>query len=73
MMPPNTLMPTLGNHFIIQKIRLIIWLDGHPQDSALTTALELENLIAEHLSIGGLLVLTSHQAVNIANVKVLDL
>jgi heme exporter protein A len=34
---------------------------------------ELENLIAEHLAAGGLLVLTSHQMVNLPNVEVLDL
>ncbi|WP_262500631.1 cytochrome c biogenesis heme-transporting ATPase CcmA [Polynucleobacter wuianus] len=34
---------------------------------------ELEKLIAEHLGSGGLLVLTSHQAVNLPKVKVLDL
>ena len=34
---------------------------------------ELENLIAEHISGGGLVVLTSHQEVNIPNVQVLEL
>lgn len=34
---------------------------------------ELEHLIAEHLQQAGLVILTSHQAVNIPNVKVLDL
>ncbi len=34
---------------------------------------ELEGLIAEHLAAAGLVVLTSHQAVNLPNVRVLDL
>jgi heme exporter protein A len=34
---------------------------------------ELQNLITEHLSAGGLVVLTSHQEVNISNVQVLEL
>ena len=34
---------------------------------------ELQNLIAEHLSAGGLVVLTSHQEVSIPNVQVLEL
>lgn len=34
---------------------------------------ELEKLIAEHLAAGGLLVLTSHQAVHLPNTRVLDL
>ena len=34
---------------------------------------ELQNLIAEHLSASGLVVLTSHQQINIANVQVLEL
>jgi heme exporter protein A len=51
-----------------------LWILDEPFNALDVRAIaELENLIAEHLSIGGLLVLTSHQAVNIANVKVLDL
>jgi heme exporter protein A len=51
-----------------------LWILDEPFNALDVKAIaELENLIAEHLSIGGLLVLTSHQAVNIANVKVLDL
>jgi heme exporter protein A len=34
---------------------------------------ELEHLIEEHLSVGGFLILTSHQAVNIPGVRVLEL
>ena len=34
---------------------------------------ELQNLIAEHLQYGGLVVLTSHQEINIPNVQVFDL
>jgi heme exporter protein A len=34
---------------------------------------ELQNLIAEHLSVGGLVVFTSHQEVNIPNMQVLEL
>ncbi len=34
---------------------------------------ELQNLIAEHLAAGGLVVLTSHQEVSIPNVQVLEL
>jgi heme exporter protein A len=33
----------------------------------------MENLIVEHLSVGGLVVLTSHQEVSIPNVQVLEL
>ena len=36
-------------------------------------AKELQNLIAEHVSASGLVVLTSHQQINIANVQVLEL
>jgi len=51
-----------------------LWILDEPFNALDAKAVvELEGLIAEHLSAGGLLVLTSHQAVNIANVKVLEL
>jgi len=51
-----------------------LWILDEPFNALDAKAVvELEGLIAEHLSAGGLLILTSHQAVNIANVKVLEL
>ena len=51
-----------------------LWILDEPFNALDAKAVvELEGLIAEHLSAGGLLVLTSHQAFNIANVKVLEL
>jgi len=51
-----------------------LWILDEPFNALDAKAVvELEGLIAEHLSAGGLLVLTSHQAVKITNVKVLEL
>jgi heme exporter protein A len=51
-----------------------LWILDEPFNALDAKAVvELEGLIAEHLSAGGLLVLTSHQAVDIANVQILEL
>ena len=51
-----------------------LWILDEPFNALDSNAVtELENLIAEHLATGGLLVLTSHQAINLPHVKVLDL
>jgi heme exporter protein A len=52
----------------------ILWVLDEPFNALDVNAIvDLESLMSEHLSNGGLLVLTSHQAVNLANIKVLDL
>lgn len=51
-----------------------LWILDEPFNALDTNAItELEKLIAEHLAAGGLLVLTSHQAVSLPKVQVLDL
>jgi heme exporter protein A len=51
-----------------------IWLLDEPFNALDVRAVgELEHLIEEHLSVGGFLILTSHQAVNIPGVRVLEL
>ena len=51
-----------------------LWILDEPFNALDSNAVaELENLIAEHLATGGLLVLTSHQAITLPHVKVLDL
>lgn len=51
-----------------------LWILDEPFNALDTHAVhELQNLIAEHLQYGGLVVLTSHQEINIPNVQVLDL
>ncbi len=51
-----------------------LWILDEPFNALDTQAVhELQNLIVEHLSVGGLVVLTSHQEVNISNVQVLEL
>jgi len=54
--------------------RAHLWILDEPFNALDAQAvLELQNLIAEHLSVGGLVVLTSHQEINIPNVQVLEL
>jgi heme exporter protein A len=54
--------------------RAHLWILDEPFNALDAQAvLELQNLIAEHLSVGGLVVLTSHQEINISNVQVLEL
>ena len=51
-----------------------LWILDEPFNALDVNAVkELEHLIAEHLECGGMLVLTSHQAVQLPRVKVLDL
>jgi heme exporter protein A len=51
-----------------------LWILDEPFNALDTQAVqELQNLIAEHLSFGGLVVLTSHQEVSIPNMQVLEL
>jgi heme exporter protein A len=51
-----------------------LWILDEPFNALDTQAIqEMQNLIVEHLSIGGLVVLTSHQEVSIPNVQVLEL
>jgi heme exporter protein A len=51
-----------------------LWILDEPFNALDTQAVEeLQNLIAEHLSTGGLVVFTSHQEVSIPNVQVLEL
>jgi heme exporter protein A len=51
-----------------------LWILDEPFNALDVNAVkELEHLIAEHLECGGMLVLTSHQAVALPKVKVLDL
>jgi len=51
-----------------------LWILDEPFNALdLHAVTELEGLIAEHLAAGGLLVLTSHQAIKLENVRVLDL
>jgi heme exporter protein A len=51
-----------------------LWILDEPFNALDVQAVhELQNLIAEHISGGGLVVLTSHQEVNIPNVQVLEL
>ena len=51
-----------------------LWILDEPFNALDTQAVqELQNLISEHLSMGGLVVLTSHQEVSIPNVQVLEL
>jgi len=51
-----------------------LWILDEPFNALDVQAVhELQNLITEHLSAGGLVVLTSHQEVSISNVQVLEL
>jgi heme exporter protein A len=51
-----------------------LWILDEPFNALDVSAVaQLEELMAEHLASGGLLVLTSHQAVSIPGVRVLDL
>ena len=51
-----------------------LWILDEPFNALDVQAVhELQNLITEYLSAGGLVVLTSHQEVNISNVQVLEL
>jgi heme exporter protein A len=51
-----------------------LWILDEPFNALDTQAIqEMQNLIVEHLSVGGLVVLTSHQEVSIPNVQVLEL
>jgi len=51
-----------------------LWILDEPFNALDIQAVEeLQNLISEHLSMGGLVVLTSHQEVSIPNVQVLEL
>ena len=51
-----------------------LWILDEPFNALDVNAVaQLEELMAEHLASGGLVVLTSHQAVSIPNVRVLDL
>ncbi|QWD63658.1 cytochrome c biogenesis heme-transporting ATPase CcmA [Polynucleobacter sp. MWH-UH2A] len=51
-----------------------LWILDEPFNALDVNAVaQLEELMAEHLALGGLLVLTSHQAVNIPNMRALDL
>lgn len=57
---------------LTQKARL--WILDEPFNALdVNATAQLEELMVEHLALGGLLVLTSHQAINIPNVRVLDL
>jgi heme exporter protein A len=51
-----------------------LWILDEPFNALDTQAIqEMQNLIVEHLSVGGLVVLTSHQELSIPNVQVLEL
>ena len=51
-----------------------LWILDEPFNALdINAVAELESLIAEHLATGGLLVLTSHQSINLPELKVLDL
>lgn len=51
-----------------------LWILDEPFNALDSNAVaELESLIAEHLASGGMLVLTSHQAIKLPEVRVLDL
>ena len=51
-----------------------LWILDEPFNALDAQAIqEMQNLIVEHLSVGGLVVLTSHQEVSIPNVQVLEL
>ena len=51
-----------------------LWILDEPFNALDVNAVALfEGLMAEHLTLGGILVLTSHQAIHIPNVKALDL
>jgi heme exporter protein A len=51
-----------------------LWILDEPFNALDVNAVhDLQDLIAEHLSAGGLVVLTSHQEVQIPHVRVLDL
>lgn len=51
-----------------------LWILDEPFNALDTQAIqEMQNLIIEHLSVGGLAVLTSHQELSIPNVQVLEL
>ena len=51
-----------------------LWILDEPFNALdVNAVVQLEELIAEHLAAGGLLVLTSHQPVSMPNVRVLDL
>ena len=51
-----------------------IWILDEPFNALDSRAVsELEALITEHLILGGIVILTSHQSVNLSNLKVLDL
>jgi len=51
-----------------------LWILDEPFNALDTQAVhELQNLISEHLSTGGLVVLTSHHEISIPNVQVLEL
>jgi heme exporter protein A len=51
-----------------------LWILDEPFNALDVNAVTLlEGLMAEHLTSGGILVLTSHQAIHIPNVKALDL
>ena len=51
-----------------------IWILDEPFNALDSSAVsELEALITEHLTLGGIVILTSHQSVNLSNLKVLDL
>jgi heme exporter protein A len=51
-----------------------LWILDEPFNALDTQAIqEMQNLIVEHLSVDGLVVLTSHQEVSIPNVQVLEL
>ena len=57
---------------LTRKARL--WILDEPFNALdVNATAQLEELMVEHLALGGLLVLTSHQAINIPNVRVLDL
>jgi heme exporter protein A len=54
--------------------RASLWILDEPFNALDVHAVaELQDLIAEHIAAGGLAVLTSHQAVSLPNVRVLDL
>ena len=51
-----------------------LWILDEPFNALdINAVAELESLITEHLAAGGLLILTSHQPINLPQVKVLDL
>ena len=51
-----------------------LWILDEPFNALDAQAIqEMQNLIVEHLSVGGLVVLTSHQELSIPNVQVLEL